>query len=108
MPCRAACRRRWRKMHRRCCDIESVKVHFPIRRGVLRRVVSVVRAVDGVSLTVREGETVGLVGESGSGTGGGAGVAGADFGACGRIVSVLTRLCAPATLAEQRERHHRR
>jgi microcin C transport system ATP-binding protein len=47
--------------------IESVKVHFPIRRGVLRRVVSVVRAVDGVSLTVRTGETVGLVGESGSG-----------------------------------------
>ncbi len=48
-------------------SIESVKVHFPIRRGVLRRVVAVVRAVDGVSLTVREGETVGLVGESGSG-----------------------------------------
>jgi microcin C transport system ATP-binding protein len=47
--------------------IESVKVHFPIRRGVLRRVVAVVRAVDGVTLTVREGETVGLVGESGSG-----------------------------------------
>jgi microcin C transport system ATP-binding protein len=47
--------------------IEDVKVHFPIRRGLLRRVVSVVRAVDGVSLTVREGETVGLVGESGSG-----------------------------------------
>ena len=47
--------------------IDSVKVHFPIRRGVLRRVVAVVRAVDGVSLTVREGETVGLVGESGSG-----------------------------------------
>src|SRR5580704_8792201 len=34
---------------------ESVKVHFPIRRGVLRRTVAVVRAVDGVSLTVREG-----------------------------------------------------
>ncbi len=47
--------------------IEDAKVHFPIRRGVLRRVVSVVRAVDGVSLTVRAGETVGLVGESGSG-----------------------------------------
>jgi len=47
--------------------LESVKVHFPIRRGVMRRVVSVVRAVDGVSLTVRAGETVGLVGESGSG-----------------------------------------
>jgi microcin C transport system ATP-binding protein len=48
-------------------EIEDVKVHFPIRRGVLRRTVSVVRAVDGVSLTVRAGETVGLVGESGSG-----------------------------------------
>lgn len=47
--------------------IEDVKVHFPIRRGVLRRTVAVVRAVDGVSLTVRAGETVGLVGESGSG-----------------------------------------
>jgi microcin C transport system ATP-binding protein len=47
--------------------IEDAKVHFPIRRGLLRRVVSVVRAVDGVSLTVRTGETVGLVGESGSG-----------------------------------------
>jgi microcin C transport system ATP-binding protein len=47
--------------------IDDAKVHFPIRRGVLRRVVAVVRAVDGVSLTVRAGETVGLVGESGSG-----------------------------------------
>jgi microcin C transport system ATP-binding protein len=47
--------------------IESAKVHFPIRRGILRRVISVVRAVDDVSLTVRAGETVGLVGESGSG-----------------------------------------
>jgi microcin C transport system ATP-binding protein len=46
---------------------EEVKVHFPIRRGVLRRVVGVVKAVDGVSVAIREGETVGLVGESGSG-----------------------------------------
>jgi microcin C transport system ATP-binding protein len=46
---------------------EEVKVHFPIRRGVLRRTVAVVKACDGVSVRVREGETVGLVGESGSG-----------------------------------------
>ncbi|MFZ4408137.1 MAG: ABC transporter ATP-binding protein [Paracraurococcus sp.] len=46
---------------------ESIKVHFPIRRGLLRRTVGQVKAVDGVSLTIREGETVGLVGESGSG-----------------------------------------
>ncbi len=44
-----------------------MRVHFAIRRGVLRRRVGEVRGVDGVSLSVHEGETVGLVGESGSG-----------------------------------------
>ena len=47
--------------------VEELKVWFPIRRGVLRRTVGHVRAVDGISLEVREGETVGVVGESGSG-----------------------------------------
>ena len=48
-------------------DGTGVQVHFPIRRGVLRRTVAQIRAVDGVDVAVREGETVGLVGESGSG-----------------------------------------
>ena len=47
--------------------LDELKVHFPVKRGVLRRTVGHIRAVDGVSLTLREGHTIGLVGESGSG-----------------------------------------
>jgi microcin C transport system ATP-binding protein len=46
---------------------DNLKVHFPIKAGFLRRTVDYVRAVDGLSLTLREGQTVGVVGESGSG-----------------------------------------
>ena len=45
----------------------NLKVWFPIRRGLMRKVVDHVKAVDGVSLTLRAGQTVGVVGESGSG-----------------------------------------
>jgi len=45
----------------------DLKVWFPIKRGFLRRTVGHVKAVDGISLQVREGQTVGVVGESGSG-----------------------------------------
>ena len=46
---------------------EDLKVWFPIKRGLLRRTVDNVKAVDGVSLTLRQGRTLGVVGESGSG-----------------------------------------
>ena len=46
---------------------DGLKVWFPLKRGVLQRVVDHVKAVDGVSLSVREGQTLGVVGESGSG-----------------------------------------
>jgi peptide/nickel transport system ATP-binding protein len=48
-------------------EVRDLKVHFPIRRGILQRVQGHVRAVDGVSLTLHPGETVSLVGESGCG-----------------------------------------
>ena len=46
---------------------DNIRVWFPIKRGFFRRTIGHVKAVDGISLTVRAGQTVGVVGESGSG-----------------------------------------
>ena len=48
-------------------ETTDLRVHFPIRAGLLRRQIGAVKAVDGVSLAVRAGQTLGVVGESGSG-----------------------------------------
>jgi microcin C transport system ATP-binding protein len=46
---------------------DNLKVWFPIKRGVLRKVAGYIKAVDGITIEVRKGETLGVVGESGSG-----------------------------------------
>jgi microcin C transport system ATP-binding protein len=48
-------------------ETNDLKVWFPIKRGVMRKVVGHIKAVDGVTVAVRKGETLGVVGESGSG-----------------------------------------
>ncbi len=48
-------------------EVKDLKLYFPIRRGLIQRVVGHVKAVNGVSFTLRDGEVLGLVGESGCG-----------------------------------------
>jgi oligopeptide transport system ATP-binding protein len=48
-------------------DVRDLRVHFPVFGGILQRKVATVKAVDGVSFTIRRGETLGMVGESGCG-----------------------------------------
>ena len=48
-------------------EAKNLKVHFPIRAGLLRRQIGAVKAVDGIDFSINEGEVVALVGESGSG-----------------------------------------
>ena len=48
-------------------DVNNLKVHFPVKRGMFSRVHAFVKAVDGVSFEIAPGETLGLVGESGCG-----------------------------------------
>jgi microcin C transport system ATP-binding protein len=48
-------------------ECENLKVHFPIKKGLLQRVAGYVKAVDGVSVAIPESSTLGVVGESGSG-----------------------------------------
>jgi len=48
-------------------QLQQIKIHYPIRKGLFKRVVGQVKAVDGISLKLYQGKTVALVGESGSG-----------------------------------------
>ncbi|EMR06911.1 Glutathione import ATP-binding protein GsiA [Bhargavaea cecembensis DSE10] len=55
------------RFHENLLDVQKLKMHFPIKTGILQRTTGSVKAVDDVSFTVKKGETLGIVGESGCG-----------------------------------------
>src|SRR5262249_48080697 len=57
----------WRPMPKPILEVQALKVHFPVHGGFLQREIGSAKAVDGISFEVEEGETLGLVGESGCG-----------------------------------------
>ncbi|MBW2148813.1 MAG: ATP-binding cassette domain-containing protein [Deltaproteobacteria bacterium] len=61
--------KRWQHLSRNniLLEVKNLKKHFPIRKGILKREVARAKAVDGIDMYIREGETLGLVGESGCG-----------------------------------------
>ena len=76
-------------------SVRDLKVHFPVKGGVLQRTVDVVKAVDGISFDVPRGKTVGLVGESGSGK-----------TTTGRAIARLVPITAGSVRYEERDLAH--